>query len=267
MYNDKHLINWRENRRNIILFQRRVGSFLPHTSMSHYVDILTFLLHKSNKAQSLCLHTQLLSQLLMLKPIINQKWARPPTRWKVSGAKAWQSPTSFVLPVSRLDNHPGNVNIIILKTLSQVWMPSSSFLFSYFCVSIKEKSFYIINTKRTHMDHATWSAWALLDGIEFSPCDSARWGEYSLISRWQTVIGWFKPASGHFITHALCCPGWVLSGGRRGGRVDSWEAIDGWKHMRGEEMKRKKQRIEKKWKSTLRALQRFIFSQMICNNT
>lgn len=80
--------------------------------------------------------TQVLSPFLMLKPIINQKWARPPTQWRsYSSAKAWQSPTSFVLPLSRLDNHSGSVNTIILKTLSRVWThsSSSSFLFQSLC--------------------------------------------------------------------------------------------------------------------------------------
>lgn len=64
---------------------KRVGLFLY--IMSHYVNILTFVLHKSNKTQSLSLHTGS-RQFLLLKPIINQKWARPPTQLKVSGAKA-----------------------------------------------------------------------------------------------------------------------------------------------------------------------------------
>lgn len=57
MSNDKHLINWRESRGNMNIMLKKSGIISTTYSMNHYVDILTFLLHKSNKAQSLSLHT------------------------------------------------------------------------------------------------------------------------------------------------------------------------------------------------------------------
>lgn len=123
---------------NIML--KRVGSFLPHT-----VWVTTWIFwhsfYTSQTKLNPCLCTQVLSQFLMLKPIINQKWARPPTQWKASGGKAWQSPTSPVLSLSRLDNHSDNVNVIVVKILYQVWMLPSSFLFWF--LDIEEKPYLI----------------------------------------------------------------------------------------------------------------------------
>ncbi len=112
---------------------------MQHESLRGYFDIRFTQVKQTSVVVSA---HRFYASFLMLKPIINQKWARPPTQWKASGAKAWQSPTSSVLPLSRLDNHPENVNVIVVRILSQVWMLPSSFLFDFF--DMKEKSFQII---------------------------------------------------------------------------------------------------------------------------
>ena len=45
-----------------------------------------------------------------------------------------------------------------------------------------------------------------------------------------------QAASDHFITHALCCPGWILSGGSEADMEAEWTRgrLDGQKHMREE---------------------------------
>lgn len=45
-----------------------------------------------------------------------------------------------------------------------------------------------------------------------------------------------QAASGHFITEALCCPGWILSGGSDAEVEAEWThgRLGGQKQMRGE---------------------------------
>lgn len=52
-----------------------------------------------------------LSQFLMLAPIVDQKWARPPTQ-------RGKQDRAFILPLCQLDNHPVDVNEIILRIVS-----------------------------------------------------------------------------------------------------------------------------------------------------
>lgn len=52
-----------------------------------------------------------LSQFLMLAPIVDQKWARPPTQ-------RGKQDQAFILPLCQLDNHPVDVNEIILRIVS-----------------------------------------------------------------------------------------------------------------------------------------------------
>lgn len=164
----------------------------------------------------------------MLKPIINQKWARPPTPWKAnSAAKAWQSPTCFVLPLSRLDNHTGNVNVIILKILSQVWrFPLPSCLI-FMC----QQFFYIIiHTKLTPADYTTneWTARPFLDMT-----DKVWWKECLLIIRWQMGRRQIQAGSGHYISQAPSCYR-ILSGGSNAevGAEGTQGRLDGQKQMR-----------------------------------
>lgn len=226
---------------------KRVGSFLPHTVwVTMWIFWHSF--YTSQTKLNPCLCTQVLSQFLMLKPIINQKWARPPTWWKASGAQAWQSPTSFVLPLSRLDNHPGNVNVIILKILSQVWTLSSSFLFDFSASALSIKSFYIIiYTKLTHKDYTTneWTVRSLLDVIEIWPSDEARWGEYLLIIRWQMAEGIFRqPVAISLLRLSVALAGyWAVVAMQRWGQSGlrgGWMDRSKWGEREENKRKRKK---------------------------
>lgn len=160
----------------------------------------------------------------MLKPIINQKWARPPTQgWKRAVQKHEKALQALFSLLSRLDNHTGSMNVITLEIPICL---DASFRSWFFCVSIRERPLAIpVYTNYTSRE---CTAWPFLDLIRFWPSDGARWGENFFIIRWWTTEGRLKqPVAISLANLKVAFAGyWAVEAMQR------WR-LDGQKQMKG----------------------------------